>query len=295
MKIEFPQTEVERQTLNEASLPLDGKGWRASLGLRFADRSGKTVLLDRTHCGPLRVQRPFYPESDSVCHVYLVHPPGGIVGGDGLEIHIDIDENAKGLLTTPGATKIYRSNGRTSIQRTEIRIASQASIEWLPQETILFDGANSDALVRVDLDVDAIFMGGEITCLGRPASGEYLSHCNVRHRFELWRNNVPLLLERARYVTGHPVMKADWGLQNYPVVGLFACSRSDPSLLEAVRTGVVTDSNALFAATELQGVLICRYLGEDAEQAKEILRQAWRVLRPLVLKENAVEPRIWNT
>ena len=295
MKIDFSKIDSEQQTRSDYSASQDGEGWRATLGLRFANRDGKTVLLDRTHCGPLRVQRPFYPESDAVCHVYLVHPPGGIVGGDGLEIRIDVDENAHGLLTTPGATKIYRSNGKTANLRTEIRIASHASIEWLPQETIVFDGADSDALVRVDLDSDAVFMGGEITCLGRPASGEYLSHCNIWHRFELFRHNVPLLLERARYVTNHPVLMAKWGLQNYPVVGLFACSRSDPSLLDAVRASVVADSNALFAVTELHGVLICRYLGEDAEQAKEVLRHAWRVLRPLVLGEKSVEPRIWNT
>ena len=289
------QNDVSQPFQNAASNLHRREGWLAALNLRLVKRDAKTILAENYHEGPLRVQRPFYPEADSVCHVYLLHPPGGLVGGDELDIRIQFEEGAWGLITTPGATKIYRSNGHLAKQHIQIRIASRAIVEWLPQESILFDGSNYDARVRVDADSDSVFIGGDITCLGRPESQDFLHRCNIRNRFELWRNNVPLLLERARYVTNHPVLTADWGLRNYPIVGLLACTESDASLVNAVRANVTSSAEALFAVTELQGVLVCRYLGDSAEEAKHVLRNAWRVLRPLVLGVRGITPRIWNT
>jgi urease accessory protein len=270
--------------------------WQASLGLRFAERQGETVLVDRRHHGPLRVQRPFYPESRRVCHVYLIHPPGGLVSGDRVDVDVQVDSGAWGLVTTPGASQYYRSDGQHSVtQRQRIQVAERATMEWLPQETILFDGAQADMLTRVDLHAGASFIGWDVTCLGRPASGEYLQQCNIRQRFEVWQNNRPLWLERTRYCSGTDVFSTAWGLRNYTVVGSLICTYSDTSLVEAVRTNVTVEQGALFSVSQLYGGIVCRYLGHHAEQAQTSLQTAWQILRPAVLGEKAVAPRIWKT
>src|SRR5262245_14402851 len=116
-------------------------GWLASLDLEFARSGSRTVLARRSHVGPLIVQRPFYPEGD-VCHVYLVHPPGGVVGGDTLELRARVHDGAHALITTPAATKFYRSEGRMARQVQDIALDA-AIFEWLPQETILFADAHA--------------------------------------------------------------------------------------------------------------------------------------------------------
>lgn len=270
--------------------------WHASLGVRFAERYDETVLVDRRHHGPLRVQRPFYPESRRICHVYLLHPPGGLVSGDRIDIDIRVDSGAWGLVTTPGASKFYRSNGQeTARQRQRIRLAERATMEWLPQETILFDGTQADILTRVDLQDNARFIGWEVTCLGRPASGDYLRQCDIRQRFEVWRNNAPLWLERTRYSDAGTVFAAAWGLRGCTVVGSLICTHSDASLLEAVRANVTVSEGALFCVSRVYGGLVCRYLGHHAEEARASLQTAWQILRPMVLGAKAVVPRIWNT
>ena len=87
----------------------------AELTLRYEKRDGRSVITQRRHYGPLLVQKPFYPEGDVVCHSIIVHPPGGIVAGDRLAIHVTLESGAHALITTPGATKWYRSEDRKSV------------------------------------------------------------------------------------------------------------------------------------------------------------------------------------
>ncbi len=275
---------------------VDTDNWRASLNLRFACRERETVLVDRRHYGPLRVQRPFYPESRQVCHVYLLHPPGGLVSGDRLNIDLSVDSGAWGLVTTPGAGKVYRSDGRRATHQVQqFEIADGGVLEWLPQENIIFDGAAADLLTRVNLRGAAQFIGWEITCLGRPASDERLSRCCLRQRFEVWRDGAPLWLERSRYTDNSAVFDAAWGLRGHPVTGSLVCTTQDATLVSAVREQVPVDGTARFSVTRMNDVLVCRYLGEHAQQAREMLSAAWGILRPAVLGAAAVAPRIWNT
>ena len=145
-------------------------GWLARLDLDFQVHGGRTVLARRRHEGPLRTLRSFHPEG-APCHSYLIHPPGGIVGGDRLEIDIRVGDGAHALITTPAANKFYRSAGATARQVQELRVEAGATLEWLPQEQSLFNAARVDSLTRVALGDSARFLGWEITALGRPASG----------------------------------------------------------------------------------------------------------------------------
>ena len=131
-------------------LSKSSSNWVAKLNLNIQCADGHSRLINPSHSGPLRVQKPFYPEGRSLAHVYIVHPPGGVVGGDQLYIEMLVSKNAKGLVTTPGATKIYRSDSNKMIVNQTLTLDERQTFEWLPQETIIFDGASVDSTTKVN-------------------------------------------------------------------------------------------------------------------------------------------------
>jgi len=153
------------------SLPETVSTWHAELRLAFARAGERTVLRENRHLGPLRVQKALYPEGDAVCQAIVLHPPSGIAGGDHLTIEVDVAAGAHAQLTTPGAGKWYRSSGSEASQRIDLTVGAGATLEWLPQETIVFDGARARMETRVTLAADSRFIGWDILCLGRAAAG----------------------------------------------------------------------------------------------------------------------------
>ncbi|HEX5513359.1 MAG TPA: urease accessory protein UreD [Gammaproteobacteria bacterium] len=269
-------------------------GWQAHLQLGFRRSGARTVLAERRHLGPLRVQRPFYPEG-GLCHCYLIHPPGGVVGGDRLELEVRCEPGAQALLTTPGAGKFYRSAGPIAEQRQHLAVAAGASLEWLPQEQIVFDAARAESYTRVELEVGARFLGWEITCLGRPASGERWQHGHWRSRFELYRSGQPLLIERCRYRGGSAALTAAWGLAGFPLQAFMVVSNTSAAQLELSRSRLMAAADERLALTRLHDVLICRYMGHSAERARALFSELWALVRPDWLARPALPPRIWAT
>jgi urease accessory protein len=191
---------IMREGLNQA-FPLpegegQGEGWRAELGLRFEARAEHTYLAERRHRGPLLIQRPFHPEGGP-CHVYVVHPPGGIVAGDRLSLDVSCGEGAHALLTTPAATKFYRSEGREAIQDQQLA-ATAGAIEWLPQETIFYPGARVRSGTHVRLTRGSRFIGWEIPCLGLPARNQPFDAGALSLDLELWVDGAPRFIDRLR-------------------------------------------------------------------------------------------------
>lgn len=274
---------------------LQAAGWQAQLRLGFRRIGERTVLAGRRHLGPLRVQQPFYPEADGLCHCYLIHLPGGVVGGDSLELEVSCEPGAQALITSPGAGKFYRSAGALAVQRQHLVVASGASLEWLPQEQIVFNGARVDSLTRADLAPGGRFLGWEINCLGRPACGEVWDRGRWRSRFELYRNGQPLLLERNLYQDGSAALTAAWGLAGFPLQALLVMTDTSAAQLELGRRLLRPTSEERLALTQREDVLICRYLGHSAERAKQVLTALWSTLRPEWLGRPAVAPRIWAT
>lgn len=271
-------------------------GWQAELALRFAPVAGRTALAWRRHRGPLHIQRPFYPEADGTCHAYILHPPGGVVGGDSLTIQVGVEAGAQTLVTTPAAGKFYRSAGPLARQQQQLIVAAGASLEWLPQENILYRGAEVRAVTRVELAPGARFLGWELLCFGLPAAREPFDRGHCRQGFEIWRDGRPLILERAHYAAGSPFMDAAWGLRGRTVTGSFLCVADQPGLDKAVREAIPdVEGEALFGVTQLDGVLVCRYLGKHAEQGKALFVQAWDVVRNKLFGKAACPPRIWKT
>ena len=267
-------------------------GWLASIQLRFARTAEKTLLRERHHRGPLKVQRPFYPEGEP-CHVYLLHPPGGVAGGDELRIDVDLEPGAHALLTTPGATKFYRSAGLLACQRQTLRVDG-GTLEWLPQENILFPGARLHLDTCIRLDADARYMGWEVHCLGRPVIGEDFDPGEANFRMALYRGDKPLLLDRWR-VNGKRDLQGAASLRNHPVVGTWLASNADRTLLERARESVLRPTHGEIGLTMLEDLLVARYLGDSTEEARRLFHSLWQTMRPLLLGRDACPPRIWAT
>ena len=268
--------------------------WKAELRLEFERREGRTVLAKRRHDGPLVVQRPLYPEGDAVCHAIVVHPPAGIAGGDELEIGVRAAEGAHALLTTPGAGKWYRSGGAWARQRIEFDARDGACIEWLPQETIVYDGALAGIRTEVRLAGSARFIGWEIACFGRTGSGERFARGACTLETSVWRDGKLLRLERGRIEGGGALLDSPAGLAGQPVCGtLLASAAGLDGLLASCRE--LRPESGEGAVSLLPGALVARYLGPSSEAAKRYFTQLWRLVRPAVAGIEAREPRIWST
>jgi urease accessory protein len=255
--------------------------------------------MRREHTGPLRVQKPLYPEHPSTCHAIIIHPPGGVVGGDELRMQFDMGSGARALLSTPGAAKWYRANGHRSRQQVRIRVSASAALEWLPQETIIFNQADVVFDNIIDLEADASYIGCEILCFGRTASGETFEQGNVQQSLMIRKDGKPLWLEQGALAAGSRQMRSPLGLGDYTVcANLIAVSdTSSATLLSAVREhcALMGDGQGQFGATQMKSVIIVRYLSNSSEVARRVMLAAWKVLRPALLDRAAVIPRIWNT
>ncbi|MEW6688630.1 MAG: urease accessory protein UreD [Pseudomonadota bacterium] len=272
--------------------PLIGS-WKAFLSLDFAFRENRSVLERKEHDGPLVVQKPLYPEGPEVCHAIVVHPPGGIAGGDELILQARIREKASALLTTPGAAKWYRSAGPLARQR--LRFEVRGTLEWLPQEAIVFDGALAEMQCDVELAAGARFLGWDIVCLGRGGSGERFARGALRFATRVRCEGRPLWIERGRIEGGAGLMTSAAGLAGKSVFGtLFACAPdlSGEAVSEARKIEPEAGDGAV---TRLPGILLARYLGDSSEAARRYFSGLWRILRPALAGREANEPRIWRT
>jgi len=268
--------------------------WRAELELGFERRGERTVLATRRQDGPLAVQKALYPEGDGVCHAIVLHPPGGIAGGDELEIAVRAADHAHALLTTPGAAKWYRTAGPWASQSVTIEAGDGACVEWLPQETIVFDGALAGMRTEVRLAGRARYIGWEILCLGRSGSGERFARGTCRPETRLLRDGRLLRFERGTIEGGGLLLESPAGLAGQAVCATMLAAAPD---LERLLPGCreARPENGEGAVTLLPGVLVARYLGASSEAAKRYFTQLWRLLRPAVAGIEAREPRIWST
>jgi urease accessory protein len=285
------------------------RGWRARLALGFTTDGRRTALTHHRHRGPLLVQRPFYPEGPGPaegpgtiepCHVYVLHPPGGVASGDELALEVDVRAGAHALITTPAAAKFYRrSHAGLARVHQSLRIDA-GTLEWLPQEGILYPDAavELESIVRLsDGQVPARFIGWEIGCLGLPARAPDPGHVTLRQRLEVWRGQHPLLLERL--TVDREVLAARWGLGGHAAFGtVIACpagAAEHARALEAIASEEADCAQILLACTLVDGVLLCRGTARRTDRLRAAFVRWWQVLRPAMLAREAVSPRIWST
>ncbi|MBT8445868.1 MAG: urease accessory protein UreD [Gammaproteobacteria bacterium] len=267
------------------------------LALKFLNGRNRTILSEVQHRGPLRVQRPFYP-GDGSCHVYLLHPPGGCVGGDTLAMDIVAGAGASALLTTPAAGKFYRCAAPELAQGQAVTLHAEAGalLEWLPQETLVFDGAQPRMSTSISLDETAAFIGWDILCFGRPAAGQTFEHGRLRQSLAVYRGGRLALHERLALDAGSPAMTAAWGLAGQTVCATFVAVMPDPADPGAALREALPDSAApCWGITFKQGIALVRYLGPSAAQCRRGFDAARALLLERCLGLAKSRPRIWNT
>jgi urease accessory protein len=281
-------------TVARASYVAQPSQWLAELELWFAVSAGKSRLMRRRHLGPLAVQHPFHPERDGTCHVYLLHPPGGVAGGDRLDLRFHLAACARVVLTTPGATKFYRSEQGSGTQSSFIEVGAGAVCEYLPQEAIVFDGADARTDTRVLLAPDATYVGWDFVCLGRLAASERFNTGRMSQRIEVRRDGKPIWFERLELQGGSPLMEAAFALAGQPTWGtMIYVGAVDDDAAEHVRSAI--GESGVFSVSQLEQVVVCRYLGTRVSDGKALFAQAWSVLRTLDQGKAANIPRIWAT
>jgi len=275
------------------ALPEHLANWRAGLALELAPRHGRTVIARRDMHGPLAVQKALYPEGD-LAHVYLLHPPGGLVGGDSLAIDIATAPGARALVTTPASGKVYRSAGSVARQDVHLDVAPGSSLEWLPQDTILFDASRYAGRTRIDIAAGGRYLGREQLVLGRPAHGDDYAEGAADQLLDIRVDAVPLLEERLCFAAPSPFMHAPWALGGRRVIGALHASPADDACVETARAVAAPDGIEV-GVTRLDGLLCLRCLGHDATATREFLGRVWQALRPAVIGREASVPRVWRT
>ena len=271
------------------------EGWRAELELVFSADDERTWLSHRRHSGPLVVQRPFFPEDPRVCQMLIVHPPGGIAGGDELLLDITTKAHACSQLTTPGAGKWYRGFGRDAQQKVHLTLGEGAMCEWLPQENIVFDGALAHMSLDVELAPGSVFCGWDFTCLGRPRSHDHFDTGVVRQRTVVHLDGKPAFREQARIDAEELVRGGISSLAGHCAYGsmLVAGKRASDDVLAAARDAMGADEIA--GMTRMESVLVARWVGDNIEAGRALFTRIWKVLRPWYAGREVLMPRIWAT
>ena len=278
--------------------------WPGSLQLDYRRDAlrgeARTVLHDR-HDGPLRVLASLYPEVPSICHNVLVHPPGGLVGGDTLGIDVSLDTGAHALITTPGATRFYRTAGATATQRLNARLAAGARLEWLPLETIAYSGCIGENLSRFELAPGAEMIGWDVLALGLPASDQAFARGRFTQCVELpgrWLERGVIDALDTRLLDS----KLGWAGQRVLGTLWFAAGTELPtarreSLLAAARTATEGDSlQRMAGATAVHdGAIVLRVLAPRVEPAMALLTRVWAAWRAAAWQLPAIAPRVWRT
>ena len=282
-----------------SSLNLEPSAWQAHLALGFEEDCGTTRMIECRHSGPLRVQKPLYPEGARICHAVVLHPPGGVVGGDQLTLTARVGAQAHAVLTTPGAAKWYRANGKVSQQNLHFELAEGAILEWLPQESILFDSADVALNQTVNLAKAATFIGTEICCFGRAAKGETFDSGKLAQRIELRREGQLIWWEQGSLAGGSAAMHSPLGLAGHSVCAtLLAAGTALPAaVLEAIRHEVAAliDGRGEFGISQRKSLLVARFLGTSSEIARHVMLCIWQHIRVPLTGRPAMVPRIWNT
>ena len=266
--------------------------WHAELELAYARFGDCTRPVQRRHLGPLRVQKHLYAEGPEVCQHIIVHPPGGIAGGDRLNISARVEQDAWAQITSPGAAKWYRAAG-PAYQQLDLKVAAGATLEWLPQETIVYSAAQAELTTSIELEGDARLFYWDVVALGRPASGERFDLGHFQAHLDIHRDGRLLWHERQRITGGDGLLDSPIGLDGNPVFAtLLVTGEIDAELLERCRSLGHAVRGDL---SQLPGLLVARCLASEALLARAWLIDLWRLLRPALLGREAQPPRIWNT
>lgn len=273
--------------------------WHAQLDLDYQLEQQRSVARFR-HDGPLRILQSLYPEGNAVCHNVLVHPPGGLVGGDTLDIRVHAKPGSHGLITTPGASRFYRSDGELALQRTELTVEAGARLEWLPLEAICYSGCRAENRLTLRVAEGAEAIGWDVTALGLPNAGKPFDLGTLQQHIEVpgvWleRGRIDAadrrLLQSPIGFGGHRCIASIFFVAGTPV----ARARRDAAL-EIARSMIDTHAlrESAGATSPHAEIIVLRVLAPVVEPAMHLLRQVWAAWRSDLWKLPAQTPRIWS-
>jgi len=271
-------------------------GWKGFLSFTFVQSGQHTVVKDKKHFGPLVLQRPYYQEINRPS-VLVIHPPGGIVGGDVLELNIKLKDNSKGLVSTPSATKFYRSKGRLAKQIQKIEMSSGCELEWLPQETLFFDQSISENILSFHLNnSNNKLIAWDIVGLGRPASGEWFDNGALTQSLELMIEGDLVFVDRLNIDQETLLLQSKTGLNGCMLSATALFYFDDVQVMQRLKESLQAQDWPLqVGITQMDGLVVLRALGHELDLVKEVLYEAWKIARPVVLGVPVIKPRIWNT
>lgn len=276
--------------------------WFARLELDFVAAEKCTILKHRKHTGPVRVQKMLWPEKTGVCHAIIVHPPAGIAGGDHLSFNMQASQAAHALVTTPGAGKWYKTNQKQAFQHIEITVQDSAIFEWLPQETMLFNGACANSSTKIMLDQSASFIGWDMLVLGRQACAEQFSQGSYQSSLHLYRDDKLLVTDRLSFSGNDRFLSSCLGMHGQAVMGsLWAVAppaQRNSTTLEAQIDQIrelMMRMQVNVRLTLLDDVMTARYLGNDVRHCHDAFAAIRAKLRRYWFDLDEEFPRIWRT
>lgn len=296
--------------MTTAGLTVGKSQWLASLEVQLQHSSYGTQLTRTKRSGPLTIQKAFYPEGRDCAHLYLLHPPAGIVSGDELQVSIDVQKNAHTLVTTPGANRFYRARTDLSIgeskqsQATRITLATEAKCEHFPLETIVYNRADGVNNVEVRLHHSSVYCGWDMTCLGLPSSSEDFTHGRFTQLNTLYRDDILIYHDRVLIEPSNSIQHHTAGLAGNTVFGTFLAFAPSSQVSDDQRKQLIKQlravidkhaASSLISITDIRQLLVMRYLGQQAHQCKNLFIELWKLVRPLYIEKPGVQPRIWFT
>jgi urease accessory protein len=275
--------------------------WHARLDLNYHRDDARRTVLRHAHTGPLRILKSLYPEGDGICHNVIVHPPGGLVGGDLLDMHVRAGAGTHALLSTPGATRFYRTDGPAATQQVALTLEAGARLEWLPLEAIAYPGCLAHNTLRATLAEDAELIGWDVSALGLPTAGRPFDRgCLTQHL------EIPgLWLERSRIDAADTrLLESPLGLAGQRCLGTLWLACGAPlsrerreQLLEAVRAGLdgeAAQGVQAGATCPHPQVLVLRAVAPLVEPLMALFQRTWAVLRAQAWGLPTEPPRIWK-
>ncbi|WP_213066450.1 urease accessory protein UreD [Acinetobacter oleivorans] len=276
--------------------------WYARLELGFCFENSRTIMSHRKHHGPVRVQKMLWPERTGVCHAIIVHPPAGIAGGDHLTFEIETKDQAHAVVTTPGAGKWYKTNGKQAFQHIHLHVKDQSILEWVPQETMLFDGALAHSETHIHLNYAASFIGWDMLVLGRQARAEHFIQGSYHNQFKLWREHKLLVADTLYFEGGDRWLSSCLGMNNQAVMGSFWAVAPEKyrsafyleQQLELIRE-LMMRMQAPVTLTLLDDVVSARFLGNDVRHCHDAFAAIRARLRRYWFDLDEEFPRIWKT
>ena len=280
----------------ETSTPITAP-WQGVLKLTYQRRDNTTQPIQCYSKAPYKLQRPFYPQGNDICYSTILHTAGGIVGGDQLYQSIQLQPDTHAVITTAAASKIYRSKGSTADQKTDIEVGENACLEYLPREMIVFEGAQYNQQLRVNLAPTGTWLGWEIVRFGRSARGEQFLQGDWRSRTEVWQDGQLIWVDWPWLPGGKQVWESPHGLGGSPLIGTLVWLGKPVSselIVQIRELWNEMETTGKAGTTELMSGLLCRYRGNSRAEVINWFTNIWRLLRQWDGKVSPVTPRVWQ-